>query len=153
VLEAYYRAGVSSSAIFLSILERACPFCIKAIQVDDGSEFYSLFEKACQESGIKLFVLPPRSPKLNGFVERANRTHREEYYEFTDTPQELADHNEDLKHWQDICNTVRPHQALDYRTPLEVLEEYVIVSSVPPYVSSLISLNEYTFLTPKATRP
>jgi hypothetical protein len=44
----------------------------------------------------------------------------------------VVTHNEDLKHWQDIYNIVRPHQALDYKTPLEVLEEYGIVSSVPP---------------------
>jgi hypothetical protein len=34
--------------------------------------------------GIRLFVLPPRSPKLNGCIERANRTHTEEFYEVTD---------------------------------------------------------------------
>jgi hypothetical protein len=27
-----------------------------------------------------LFVLPPRSPKLNGAVERAQRSHTEEFY-------------------------------------------------------------------------
>ena len=30
---------------------------------------------------IKLFVLPPGNPKLNGHVERANRTHTEEFYQ------------------------------------------------------------------------
>jgi putative transposase len=35
-------------------------------------------------SGV--FVLPPRSPKLHGSVERANRTHTEEFYEVTDAP-------------------------------------------------------------------
>jgi hypothetical protein len=33
------------------------------------------------ERGLKLFVLPPRSPQLNGAVERAQRTHTEEFYE------------------------------------------------------------------------
>lgn len=33
---------------------------------------------------------PPRSPKLHGAVERANRTHTEEFYEVTDEPAELA---------------------------------------------------------------
>jgi len=27
-----------------------------------------------------LFVLPPRSPRLNGHVERTGRTHKEEFY-------------------------------------------------------------------------
>ncbi len=57
------------------------PFKIKAIQVDGGSEFMAQFEEACQQRRIRLFVLPPRSPKLNGSVERAQRTHTEEFYE------------------------------------------------------------------------
>ena len=32
------------------------------------------FESACQDLGIRLFELPPRSPKLNGHVQRAQRT-------------------------------------------------------------------------------
>jgi len=53
-------------------------FVIKAIQVDGGSEFESVFKEECQKRNIKLFVLPPRSPKLNGCVERAQKTHIEE---------------------------------------------------------------------------
>jgi hypothetical protein len=57
------------------------PFAIRAIQVDGGSEFHAAFEAECQRRALRLFVLPPRSPKLNGAVERAQRTHREEFYE------------------------------------------------------------------------
>ncbi len=57
------------------------PFPVNAIQIDGGSEFMAKFEWACRDLGIRLFVLPPRSPKLNGGVERANRTHTEEFYE------------------------------------------------------------------------
>jgi len=32
------------------------------------------FEKTCQDRRIDLYVLPPRSPKLNGGVERTNGT-------------------------------------------------------------------------------
>ncbi len=51
------------------------PFPIRVIQVDGGAEFQHVFEEECHRKGIKLFVLPPRSPKLNGHVERAQRTH------------------------------------------------------------------------------
>ena len=44
------------------------------------------FEQECKVRGIRLFVLPPRSPKLNGRVERAQRTHRQEYYERRNVP-------------------------------------------------------------------
>ncbi len=53
---------------------------MKAIQVDGGSEFEATFEEECQKRGIRLFVLPARSPKLNGAVEQAHRTHTEEFY-------------------------------------------------------------------------
>ena len=67
-----------------------------AIQIDGGSEFEALFEEESQRRGIKLFVLPPRSSKLNGGVERAHRTHTEEFYEVTDSTFEIADLSEEL---------------------------------------------------------
>ena len=73
---------------------------IGAIQVDGGSEFQAVFEEACQERDIPLFVLPPRSPKLNGHVERANRTHREEFYEVYDGDLEMEPLNLALKQWE-----------------------------------------------------
>ena len=42
------------------------------------------FERECQKRGIKLFVLPPGSPKLNGHAERAQRTHTKELYKVTE---------------------------------------------------------------------
>ena len=71
------------------------------------------FEATCQERGIRLFVLPPRSPKLNGCVERAHRTHSEEFYEVYDGDLEIIPLNHALKAWEHIYNTIRPHQAPD----------------------------------------
>jgi len=44
-----------------------------------------------------LFELPPRSPKLNGHVERANRTHREEFYEVEEIDLSIEEHNRQLE--------------------------------------------------------
>ncbi len=96
---------------------------MKAIQVGGGAEFEAIFEEECQKRGIKLFVLPPRSPKLNGGVERAHRTHTEEFYEVTDSSFDLAELREELLEWERVYNTVRPHQALGYLTPLKFLEQ------------------------------
>ena len=105
-------------------LEQCLPFPLRAIQVDGGSEFEAVFEEQCQKRGIKLFVLPPRSPKLNGCVERAHRTHTEEFYEVKDSSFELSELRNELSQWERIYNTVRPHQALDYLTPLQFLEHW-----------------------------
>ena len=75
VVEVRTRATANTATDFLSTLLARMPFPVRAIQVDGGSEFQAGFEQACQERGLRLFVLPPRSPKLNGAVERAQHTH------------------------------------------------------------------------------
>lgn len=115
------RATAGTATAFLEELEARTPFPIRALQVDGGSEFMAEFEAACQERGIALFVLPPRSPKLNGHVERANRTHRQEFWELYDGDLELPPLQAALRAWEETYNHDRPHQALGYRTPAEHL--------------------------------
>jgi len=76
VLEAHTRAISHTASGFINTLLERMPFPIKAIQVDGRSEFQDAFETECQRRGIKLFVLPPRSPKINGQIEIAKNTHR-----------------------------------------------------------------------------
>ncbi|MCJ7576501.1 MAG: integrase core domain-containing protein [Dehalococcoidia bacterium] len=122
ILEAHTRASSHTAAAFIDTLLKRMPFPVKVIQVDGGSEFQDAFKEECQRREIKLFVLPPRSPKLNGHVERAQRTHTEEFYEVTQTSFEIADLTQALLGWEIIYNTVRPHQALGYLTPQEFLK-------------------------------
>ena len=123
VVEVRTRATANTATDFLSTLLARMPFPVRAIQVDGGSEFQAGFEQACQERGLRLFVLPPRSPKLNGAVERAQRTHTEEFYEVNDFPLEIAPLNQQLRLWELTYNTVRPHQALGYLTPQQFLRQ------------------------------
>jgi transposase InsO family protein len=123
VIQAHPRATAQTAAQFLDTLQHRMPFPIRAVQVDGGSEFAAEFEQACQQRGLHLFVLPPRSPKLNGAVERANRTHTEEFYQVTACSLEMKKLNRELRQWERIYNTVRPHQALGYLTPLQFLRQ------------------------------
>lgn len=121
VLELRSTASARSAVAILDALAARMPFPLRAISVDNGSEFMAEFEATCAERGIALLTLPPRSPKLNGSVERANRTHTEEFYEVTDAEATLADLRPALLAWEATYNTVRPHQALGYLTPAEYL--------------------------------
>jgi len=123
VLQAHTRATAQTATQFLDTLQHRMPFPIRAVQVDGGSEFAAEFEQACRQRGLHLFVLPPRSPKLNGAVERANRTHSEEFYQITACSLEMKKLNRELRHWEKIYNTVRPHQALGYLTPQQFLRQ------------------------------
>ena len=124
IIEVYNRATAQTAASFLEVVERRLPFTVAAVQVDGGSEFEALFEEECQRRGIRLFVLPPRSPKLNGHVERAHRTHLEEFHEVTESSFEIAQLRADLLEWERVYNTVRPHQALGYLTPLQFIQRW-----------------------------
>ena len=56
----------------------------------------AISEEEYQRRGIKLFVLSPRSPKLNGTVEWAHQTHTEESYEMTKNSFELSELRKEL---------------------------------------------------------
>lgn len=124
VVDVHNRATAASAALFLDAMEERCPFPIRAIQVDGGSEFKADFEEACRQRGIRLFVLPPKSPKLNGHVERSNRTHREEFYELCALETTAGELRESVRRWEQIYNTVRPHQSLGYLTPAEYIARW-----------------------------
>lgn len=124
VIQAHSNATAAAATEFLDTLQHRMPFPIRAVQVDGGSEFAAEFEQACQQRGLHLFVLPPRSPKLNGAVERANRTHTEEFYQVTPCSLEMRKLNRELRQWERVYNTVRPHQALGYLTPPQFLSQF-----------------------------
>jgi transposase InsO family protein len=79
------------------------------------------FEQAYADKDIRLFVLPPRSPKLNGHVERAQRTHTEEFYALYMGELDLKSVNEALWEWKHFYNT---HHSLDPRSPAKYLREF-----------------------------
>ena len=131
VLDIRSTASAKTAAEFIDQILVRMPFSVKAIQVDNGSEFMAEFEESCQKKQIRLFVLPPRSPKLNGAVERAQRTHTEEHWELSTCDTEVEPMRADLRAWEEVYNTIRPHQALDYLTPLEYVTLWKQQSNQP----------------------
>ena len=124
VLEVHRRGTSLAAAHFLDTLLDRVPFPIKALQVDGGSEFAAEFELACQEKELPLFVLPPKSPKLNAHVERSHRTHNEEFYQVHAESDQVPTLNFQLRHWEKTYNCIRPHQSLAYLTPLEFITRW-----------------------------
>ena len=120
VVEQAYRSATSNvAAEFLNKIIAEFPFAIKSFQVDGGSEFMGEFEKECKALSIPLFVLPPRSPELNGTVERGNSTVKYEFYQQYDGPPKLESVQLRLQSFVKFYNFTRPHQTLNYLTPFE----------------------------------
>ncbi|GAB6942424.1 IS481 family transposase [Thermus brockianus] len=128
--EVHTRATAKGAAGFLAEVVARAPFPIRAIQVDGGSEFMGAFEEACRRLGLKLFVLPPRSPEQNGHVERLQRTFRDEFYTRA-LPSRVSEIQAELSAYLDYYNGGRPHMALGGLAPLEFLG-MLPQESVPP---------------------
>jgi len=124
---AYKKANVSNTLDFFSKLEKVYPLKdgIKTVQTDNGSEYLGLFHQYLTKKGITHLFIYPRCPKINSFVERANRTLKEEFLnEYQDLA--LTDINllnKELVKYLIWYNTQRPHEALNYKSPIDYLLE------------------------------
>jgi putative transposase len=84
----------------------------EAIRVDNGPEYLSqVFKDWCQENAVKLNYIQPGKPNQNAYIERFNRTYRNEVldaYVF-----ESLDQVRDItRKWITEYNEERPHRSL-----------------------------------------
>lgn len=122
VARVYSQATANNAKRFLEALRTELPHALHSVQVDGGSEFMAEFEQACQDLDLALYVLPPRRPQYNGCVERANDTTRVEFWNLYDGAFTVDAANRALAEYQHFYHHVRPHQALDWKTPNEYLQ-------------------------------
>jgi transposase InsO family protein len=121
--QVYREANSKNAALFLEHVKQVFPFSVRSIQVDGGSEFMAFFEDACKNAQIPLFVLPPRSPELNGNVERSNGTAKYEFYaQYTSLPT-LEVIRQKLQKFSSFYNVERPHQGIGLLTPSQFFDE------------------------------
>ncbi len=125
IMRSYSRATSRNAKHFLGYLRTQLPFELISIQVDGGSEFRDEFEDACKELDIPLFVLPPKKPKWNGCVERANGTTRYEFYPFYEGALTIASVNRKLEDYQYYYNHYRPHDGIGLDTPMSYYQKLV----------------------------
>ena len=91
----------------------------EGIRTDNGPEFRSkTFQIWLFENGIKHIRIQKGKPQQNAVIERFNKTFREdildaEIFKSIEQAQLIADD------WVKDYNTLRPHQSLNYQTPVE----------------------------------
>lgn len=96
---------------------------IKTVQTDNGLEYMGDFDLYLQEKNISHLFIYPRCPKINAFIERANRTLQEEFIEqylYTKW-RGLVSFNRDLMEYLVWYNTKRVHKSLNNKTPMDFL--------------------------------
>jgi transposase InsO family protein len=116
-----YPANDQKTAIqFLDYVLSRPPFGVDVIHPDNGAEFQSGFHWHVIDKGIQHVYIKPRTPRLNGKVERSHRIDAEELYRLLDGA--LIDSklfSDKLQEWEDH----RPHGGLDGQTPYERLRQ------------------------------
>lgn len=94
------------------------------LRMDNGPEFISAaLAEWAEDHSIDLDFIQPGKPTQNSYVERFNRTYRDEVlnmYVF----RTLTEVREVTEKWIREYNEERPHDALNDLTPWEYLEQY-----------------------------
>ncbi len=96
------------------------------VQTDNGSEFFGTFHRYLEEKGLTHVFTYPHSPKVNGFVERFNRTFQDQYVNQCDAlwSDDSQRAHSKLNSYLNWYNTVRPHSSLAGLTPQQFTNQY-----------------------------
>jgi transposase InsO family protein len=124
VLKIYDACNQRTAIRFMDDVLRRLPFRVLVVQTDNGAEFQSQFHWHLQSRDIRHVYIRPRTPRLNGKVERSHRVDDQEFYQMLDRDgitDDIRLFNEKLKEWEDYYNYHRPHGALAGQTPYERL--------------------------------
>lgn len=105
---------------FIDYVIEKFPFRINTIRTDRGHEFQARFHWYVEDQGLQHIYIKPRTPQLNGKVERSHRTDDTEFYQLL-TYTDDVDLNSKLEAWESFYNYHRPHMSLDGKTPYEVM--------------------------------
>jgi transposase InsO family protein len=125
VLRIYPKLNQQTAIQFLDYLLERLPFRVEVIQTDNGPEFGSSFHWHVLDKGIGHVYIKPRTPRLNGKVERSHRIDAEEFYRLLEgvVIDDAQVFNDKLQEWEDFYNYHRPHGGLDGQTPYERLKQ------------------------------
>jgi len=117
----YSHSGLSvSQALERLVATKGSP---KEIRCDNGPEFLSYALKDyCNKRNIELKYIQPGKPTQNAYIERFNRSFREDIldaylFENIDELRDLA------FEWMTDYNENHPHQSLNHKSPIRYLKE------------------------------
>ena len=134
--EKYMTNTVHTARQFLVNLVKKCPFPIREIQTDNGTEFTnallpkscdhkSLFENLLDKYGIIYHRIRVATPRHNGKVERQHRIDESRFYKKM-RMYCLEDGRKQLDRYNTRSNNI-PKICLNFRSPNEVLADYLAI--------------------------
>jgi transposase InsO family protein len=136
-LKVYDRHNQESAIDFIDDVVARFPFRIHTVRTDNGHEFQAKFHWHVEDQGMRHTYIKPRSPNLNGKVERSPPTDELEFYQ-------LLEHTDDvdLAHklavWEEFYNVHRPHAGLSGQTPNKTFSSWAEIFGDPIAVAALV---------------
>jgi transposase InsO family protein/transposase-like protein len=116
----YPKLNSRNNKDFYQKFKEVYPGDIKDWQTDNGLENLGEFEEELSKENIPHFFTYPRCPKINGIIERYNRTFQEEF--LNQNLHILHDKilfNQKLSDYLIFYNTKRVHKSLDLKSPMD----------------------------------
>lgn len=119
---------------YMMLTDNGSPWGASGNEYNEGIRSYTAFDKWFIQLNIKLIHGRPYHPQTQGKEERFHKTLK----------QELIDHEQFYDHeycqkrfdvWREKYNCIRPHEALDFKTPAELYEpsSRVYPEKINPY--------------------
>ena len=119
-LRVFSKHNQACAIQFMDYVIEKFPFRINTVRTDRGHEFQARFHWHVEDLGMQHVYIKPRTPQLNGKVERSHRTDDTEFYQLL-TYTDDVDLTSKLETWENFYNHDRPHMSLDGKTPYEVM--------------------------------
>ena len=117
-LKVYDKHTQENAVDFIDHVLERFPFRLHTIRTDNGREFQAKFHWHVEDLGMRHVYIKPRSPNLNGKVERSHLTDQLESYQLLDYTDDV-DLREKLAVREDFYNFQRPHASLSGKTQRE----------------------------------
>jgi len=110
------------SAQFVKRAQITAPFKFQTIQSDHGSEFSKWFTTTIEHRGFIHRHSRVRTPTDNGHIERFIQTLQNDC--LSRIPKSMKSWQKEIPEFIRYYNNERPHMALDYQTPMQVVRSY-----------------------------
>jgi transposase InsO family protein len=117
VMRVYPSQSSRNGALFLKECLASYPYPLQAVQTDNGAPFLKEFDKLCKQLNIPHYFTYPRQPKQNTYVEISHGADEREFYQQGHVSCLLPEMQKEIKWWEYVWNTFRPHEALGQLTP------------------------------------
>ena len=125
----YKTKSSQNAADFLLRLYYLLDGRVPRVGHDNGTEFEKYFKATCKELGIEQYYSRPKTPKDNPENERFNQTLQNEFIALGHFTTDVGVFNRNLTEWLIEYNFRRPHETLDYQTPIEFSKVLPMYSS------------------------